>query len=54
MIRVNQQNLILAIFFKVGYINMPLARPNLYSFSIKAPYAPIKPKQQKNKTTQME
>jgi hypothetical protein len=35
MDRANMQNLFLAIFFNVGYINTPLARPNLYPFSIK-------------------
>jgi len=37
------KNLFLAIFFIVGYINIPLARPNLYPFSIKVVYIPITP-----------
>jgi len=41
----DNENLFLAIFFIVGYIKTPLARPNLYPFSIKAFYIPIKPKQ---------
>ena len=44
MDRKNKQNLFLAIFFIVGYIKTPLARPNLYPFSIKVVYIPIKPK----------
>ena len=44
MDRDNMQNLILAIFFIVGYIKTPLARPNLYPFSVKVAHIPIKPK----------
>jgi hypothetical protein len=54
MERANRQNLFLAPFSKVGYIKTPLARPNLYPFSIKAFYIPIKPKQKNNTTTKME
>ena len=38
------ENLFLAIFFIVGYIKTPLARPNLYPFSIKVAHIPIEPK----------
>jgi len=44
MDRVDYKNLTLAIFFIVGYIKTPLARPNLYPFSIKVVHIPIKPK----------
>jgi hypothetical protein len=45
MDRTNRQNVFLAPFSKVSYIKTPLARPNLYPFSIKAFYIPIKTKQ---------
>ena len=51
MERAVRQNVFLAPFSKVSYIKTPLARPNLYPFSIKTFYTPIKTKQQKNKTT---
>jgi hypothetical protein len=54
MVMAIRQNVFLAPFSKVGYIKTPLARPNLYPFSIKVFYTPIKPKQQKNTTTKME
>jgi hypothetical protein len=44
MDKADNENLFLAIFFIVGYIKTPLARPNLYPFSIKAFYRPIEPK----------
>jgi len=45
MDKADKENVFLAPFSKEGYIKTPLARPNLYSFSIKAFYTPIKPKQ---------